>query len=134
MKPLFEYVEIPGDLGLYSNPKRVEKPCLRYPLPLGSTVNIVADSSIIGVPTFMAASDSQQRWLHQPRFPGAGDYSLPKKVKAFDLSPYCKQGWQLYRSVMNQPPEVKIGNIRMVTKAEKIRWKIRRTLVRWGVI
>ena len=45
-----------------------------------------------------------------------------------------QKAWPLYRSLMNRPPSIKMGNMRIVTRPEKVRWWIRCKLVKLGVI
>ena len=44
------------------------------------------------------------------------------------------KAWPLYRAIMHKPPTIRYGNIRVVTKPEKIRWWLRCKLVKWGII
>ena len=44
------------------------------------------------------------------------------------------KAWIMYRALIRMPREHYIGDVRVVTRAEKIRWWIRCQLVKWGVI
>ena len=44
------------------------------------------------------------------------------------------KAYSIYRAVMDRPVETKVGNIRIVTPAEKRKWRTRMFLVKWGLI
>lgn len=51
-----------------------------------------------------------------------------------NLAIRAPKAWALYRAIMQEPPAERHGNVFVVTKAEKLKWWLRKQLVNWGVI